>query len=345
MSDRAPQAVDAPGADGTAVDRAETASLSLRERLLTSPQFLLILTIVVFSAFVAWQTPRYMDVNNWTIIVRNAVFIFIVGAFSTYVLVSGGLDLSVGSVYVVGAMAVAGLLVAGVPIWLSIAIAIGCGCLAGLVNGILVNYAKIPAFIVTLGMLYVARGLVSFATGGRPIAPLPPEFNALGQGDILGVPLLIIYAVIIGIVAHVILETMPFGWSIRAIGGNREASRASGINVRRLSTRVYVVSGASAAFAGVLISARLGSGQPSVGNGLELQVISAVIIGGTSLFGGIGTVAGTALGALVLSILNDGLILLRIDPILQNVMVGIIIVVAVGIDQFRRARMFRTLRR
>lgn len=346
MSDpAAPRTSDTPGADTSLVERAGTVSLTLRERLITSPQFLLIVTIVIFSAFVAWESPRYMDVNNWTIIIRNAVFIFIVGAFSTYVLVSGGLDLSVGSVFVVGAMSVAGLLAAGLPIWLAMLLTVGLGGLAGLANGLLVNFARIPAFIVTLGMLYVARGLVTFATGGRPIAPLPDEFTELGQGDIFGVPLLIIYAVIIGIVAHVILETTPFGWSIQAIGGNREASRASGIDVRRLSTVVYILSGVSAAFAGMLMSARLGSGQPSVGNGLELQVISAVIIGGTSLFGGIGTVAGTALGALVLSILSDGLILLRIDAILQNVMVGVIIVVAVGIDQVRRARMFRTLRR
>jgi ribose/xylose/arabinose/galactoside ABC-type transport system permease subunit len=327
------------------VGRAATGALSLRERLITSPQALLILTIVIFSIFVASQSPAYMTPANWTIIVRNAVFIFIVGAFMTYVLVSGGLDLSVGSVFMAGAMAVAQFLVWGYPVWLSMLLAVGVGVVVGLANGVLINYARIPAFITTLGMLYVVRGLTTFATQGRPLAPIPDEFNMLGQADVLGVPLLIIYAVIIGIIAHIVLEATPFGWSIRAIGGNREAARASGIDVRRLSTVVYVLCGASAAFAGMLMSARLGSGQPSVGNGFELQVISAVIIGGTSLFGGIGSVAGTALGALVLSILNDGLILLRIDPILQNVMVGVIIVVAVGIDQFRRGRMFRTLRR
>lgn len=346
MSESKGMAKVVPGVDDTNdVERAATGALSLRERLITSPQALLLLTIIVFSIFVASQAPNYMTMANWTIIVRNAVFIFIVGAFSTYVLVHGGLDLSVGSVFMAGAMAVAQFLVWEYPVWLAILLATGVGVLTGLVNGLLINFGRIPAFITTLGMLYVVRGLTTFATQGRPLAPIPDEFNVLGQGDILGAPLLIVYAVVIGIVAHVVLEATPFGWSIRAIGGNREAARAAGINVRRLSTVVYILSGASAAFAGVLMSARLGSGQPSVGNGLELQVISAVIIGGTSLFGGIGSVAGTALGALVLSILSDGLILLRIDPILQNVMVGIIIVVAVGIDQFRRGRMFRTLRR
>ena len=129
---------------------------------------------------------------------------------------------------------------------------------------------------------------------------------------------------------------------MRAIGGNREASRNSGIDVRLLSTVVYTLSGLSAALAGVLMTARLGSGQPSIGNGMELQVISAVIIGGTSLFGGIGSIPGTLLGSLVLSVLTTGLVLLKIDPVLQNFVVGVIIIVAVGLDQVRRTRMFRT---
>lgn len=332
-------------AEAAGVERAGTGDVPLRERILMSPQFLLIVTIAVFSVFVTSQSPQFMAANNWTNILRNAVFIFIVGCFSTYVLVSGGLDLSVGSTFVVGAIAVAALLVAGVPIWLAIVLAVALGAAAGLVNGVLIAYVGIPAFIVTLGMLYVARGLEGFFTGGNPIAPLPDTFNNIGQGDVLGVPLLIIYAVIVGVIAHVILESTPFGWAIRAIGGKADAARAAGLDVRRLSLIVYILSGASAAFAGMLMSARLGSGQPSVGTGFELQVISAVIIGGTSLFGGIGSVVGTALGALVLSILANGLILLRIDPVLQNVMVGCIIVAAVAIDQFRRTRMFRTLRR
>jgi ribose/xylose/arabinose/galactoside ABC-type transport system permease subunit len=327
------------------VERASTRGLGLAERVLMSPQFLLVVTLLAFSAFVWLQSPQYLSASNVTNILRNAVFIFIVGAFSTYVLVSGGLDLSVGSVFLVGAIAVANFIVIGIPVPIAILLAILLGALCGAINGVLVNYVNIPAFIVTLGMLYVARGLATFVTGGRPIAPLPAQFSAIGQGDIAGLPLLILYALIVGIVAHVVLEYTPIGWAIRAIGGKREAARAAGIDVRGISVLVYILSGMSAAFAGLLMSARLGSGQPSVGSGFELQVISAVIIGGTSLFGGLGSVLGTALGALVLSTLGNGLVLLRIDPILQNVMVGCIIVAAVAIDQFRRARMFRALRR
>jgi ribose/xylose/arabinose/galactoside ABC-type transport system permease subunit len=155
----------------------------------------------------------------------------------------------------------------------------------------------------------------------------------------------VIYAVVVAIIAHIVLEYTTFGWSVRAVGGNREAAQNAGINVRRVSLAVYVLSGLSAALAGILMSARLGSGQPSVGTGFELQVISSVIIGGTSLFGGIGSVAGSALGAFVLSALTNGLILLRVDPVLENVVIGSIIIVAVALDQFRRGRMFRTIMR
>jgi ribose/xylose/arabinose/galactoside ABC-type transport system permease subunit len=199
----------------------------------------------------------------------------------------------------------------------------------------------IPAFITTLGMLYMARGLILFLTESRPIAPLPRSFTVIGQEEVFGLPLLIVYALVIAAVVHVLLEYTPFGWSVRAVGGNREAARNSGIAVKRVSLIVYTLSGLSAAFAGMLMSARLGSGQPSLGVGFELQVISAVIIGGTSLFGGIGSIPGTALGAVVLSVLTNGLILLRIEPVLENVAIGLIVVVAVGLDQVRRRRMFR----
>lgn len=332
-------------ADPTLIERASTTDLGFWERILTSPQFLLVATLIVFSLFVGWQSPGYFDLDNVINILRNAVFTFIVGAFSTYVLVGGGLDLSVGSVFMAGAMAAAGLIVIGVPVPLAVLLSVALGASIGLVNGTLVQYMRIPPFIVTLGTLYIVRGVATFVTGGSPIAPLPDSFNAIGQGDIGGVPFLIIYAVIVGVVAHIILEATPFGWSIRAIGGKRDAAAAAGIQVQRVSVIVYVLSGASAAFAGMLESARLQSGQPSIGQGFELQVIASVIIGGTSLFGAVGSVTGSALGALMLSMLTNGLVVLRIDPTLENVMVGSIIIAAVAVDQFRRGRMFRALRR
>ena len=301
-----PPASDGAG-DVTAVQRAGTVEIPFLRRLVTSPQFALIVLIVLFGIFVWTEAPQVASTVNLINILRNATFIFIIGCFTTLVLVSGGLDLSIGSVYLVGAMATASLLDAGVSVPLSVLFGVAAGSLAGFINGVLINYVNIPAFITTLGMLYIARGIVVFLTNSLPVAPLPGEFNVIGQGALLGVPYLLFYAVVIGLFVHVLLEYSVFGASIRAVGGNREAAQNMGINVRRVSLIVYVLSGTSAGFAGMLTSARLGSGQPSLGQGLELQVISAVIIGGTSLFGGIGSIGGTVLGALVLSVLSYGL--------------------------------------
>ncbi len=327
---------------GSEVARSSTGAGSWLRRFVLSPQFALIVVIILFVAFGATQSEQFLKAGTWINILRNAVFIAIVASFTTLVFVSGGLDLSVGSLFAVGAMASAALLFAGWPIPLAILAGSGAGALAGLGNGVLINYFGIPAFITTLGMLYAARSLVVYFTGGQPIAPLPDAFSAIARAEFLGLPLLLYYAAAVVIIAHILLQTTVFGDAVRAVGGNREAASNAGINVRLVSTAVYALSGLSAAFAGVLMSARLGSGQPSIGVAFELQVISAVIIGGTSLFGGIGSVLGSLLGSLILSILTTGLILLKIDPVLQDFVIGVIIVVAVGLDQLRRRRMFRS---
>ncbi|MCX5515775.1 ABC transporter permease [Kaistia algarum] len=328
--------------DATTVARSSTQADSLLGRVVTSPQFMVVVVMLLFIAFGATQSAQFLNPATWINILRNAVFIAIVASFTTFVFVSGGLDLSVGSLFAVGGMASAGFLIAGMPIPVAILLGTVAGGAAGLLNGVLINYANIPPFITTLGMLYAARSLVVYFTGGQPITGLPDAFSDIARANLFGLPMLLYYAAFIVVLAHILLATTTFGGDVRAIGGNREAASNAGINVKRISTIVYVMSGLSAALAGVLMSARLGSGQPSIGVSFELQVISAVIIGGTSLFGGIGTVWGSLLGSLVLSILTTGLILLRIDPVLQDFVIGVIIVVAVGIDQLRRRRMFRS---
>ena len=325
------------------VERSATGGASALAQLVTSPQFAIVVVMLLFVAFGATQSSQFLSGATWVNILRNAVFIAIVASFTTFVFVSGGLDLSVGSLFAVGAMASAALSMLGMPTWAAITLGSGAGAVAGLVNGVLINYASIPPFITTLGMLYAARSLVVYFTGGQPIAPLPDDFANVARADLFGLPLLLYYAAAVVVIAQLLLQTTLFGGTVRAIGGNREAASNAGINVKLISTIVYVLNGLSAAFAGALMSARLGSGQPSVGVSFELQVISAVIIGGTSLFGGIGSVFGSLLGSLVLSILTTGLILLRIDPVLQDFVIGVIIVVAVGVDQVRRRRMFRSV--
>ena len=324
-------------------ERSSTSAVSFATQVVSSPQFAIVVVVLLFVGFGATQSGQFLSGATWINILRNAVFIAIVASFTTFVFVSGGLDLSVGSLFAVGAMASAALLMLGLPVWAAILLGAGVGGAAGLVNGVLINYFSIPPFITTLGMLYAARSLVVYFTGGQPISPLPDEFANIARANLFGLPLLLYYAAAVVLIAQIVLQTTTFGGTVRAIGGNREAASNAGIDVKLISTVVYVLSGVSAAFAGVLMSARLGSGQPSVGVSFELQVISAVIIGGTSLFGGIGSVLGSLLGSLVLSILTTGLILLHIDPVLQDFVIGVIIVVAVGVDQVRRRRMFRSV--
>jgi ribose/xylose/arabinose/galactoside ABC-type transport system permease subunit len=234
---------------------------------------------------------------------------------------------------------------AGWPTVIAFGVGFAVGALVGVINGVLVSYSGIPAFIATLGTLFAVRSIVGFVTGGSPVSPLPDGFKQVGQGEIFGLPFLIVYAAAAALIAHVILAYSYLGTNTRALGGNREAARASGIKIRLLSTGIYTLSGASAGLAGALMAARLGSGTPTLGGGFELQVIAAVIIGGTSLFGAIGSVPGTLLGALLLSVLTTGLILLGLDPVLQNLALGSILIIAVGLDQYRRHTMFRIGRR
>ncbi len=311
------------------------------ERILQNPQSGMVLALIVFSAIIASRNSLFLSHANIIEILRSSVYIFIIGVAATFVFVSGGLDLSVGSVFAVGSIGTGYMLVHGVPAVLAILIGIGFGALTGVINGVIIVYFGIPPLITTLGMLYVARGVITVVTGGVPLYPFPDQFNQIGEGDLWGIPYLVIYAVVIGILGHVILEYTRFGFDVRATGGNHEAARSTGIRVNRVSMTVYIASGISASFAGMLLASQLGSGQPSVGQGMELQVIAGVIIGGTSLFGGIGSIIGTALGALLLAVITDGLVMLSLDPSYQNIVVGVVIVIAVGLDRLRRLRMWK----
>lgn len=310
-------------------------------RLVGNQRTGLVIALIVFSVAISLKNPNYFGEQNLVEILRSTVYIFIIGIVSTYVFVAGGLDLSVGSVFALGSIASALAMTNHVPVVPAIVIGLISGALVGAVNGVVIEYFGIPPLITTLGTLYVVQGVVVVLTGGNSVYPLPASFNAIGQDSIGPIPYLVLYAAVFGVIGYVVLEYTRFGYRIRATGGNRTAARAMGIKVKQLSIVVYVLSGVSAGVAGVLFSSQLGSGQPSIGATTELQVIAAVIIGGTSLFGGVGTIAGTALGALLLSVITDGLVLIDIDPAYQNVAIGVVIVLAVGIDKLRRGRQWR----
>jgi ribose transport system permease protein len=328
--------VELPSQTGTG------AGIGILDRLLQYPQAGIVVALILFPMILSLRSPIYLSHGNVIEILRSTVYIFIIGVASTLVFIAGGLDLSVGSLFAVGNIGTAYLLVHGVSVVPAMIVGgVLLGVLAGAINGFVIVYFGIPALITTLGMLYVAAGLIVVVTGGVPLYPFPDVFNNLGQGSVLGIPYLVLYAVAAGILGHIVLEYTKFGFDVRATGGNREAARAAGVKVNRVSMTVYILSGISATIAGMLLASQLGSGQPSVGATTELQVIAAVIIGGTSLFGGIGTIIGTALGALLLSVIQDGLLFLNLDPAYQNVATGLIIVLAVGLDRLRRIRMWR----
>jgi ribose transport system permease protein len=314
--------------------------LTAVRRIVLSPSLAVSLTIGLFVLYGLTQTSSFANGQVWINLIEDASSTAIVASFVAILMIGGGLDLSVGSVFSAGAMVSAVLAFHGQ----SPVVAFGGGVLVGagvgLINGGMVNYFSIPPIIATLGTLFGVRSLVDHFEA-TPVAPLPNSFTDIGEHDLFGLPYIIYVAIIVAAIAYLLLHLTTLGWSIRALGANREAARRSGIRVRVLSIFLYVCSGCAAAFAGALESARLGAGTPDVGNGLELTVIAAVIIGGTSIAGGLGTIPGAVLGSLLLSVLATGLILLHVDPTLEDLATGVVLVVAAGLDQLRRRQMFR----
>jgi ribose/xylose/arabinose/galactoside ABC-type transport system permease subunit len=299
---------------------------------------ILIALLAVLTVF-AVLNPVFLSPQNIADVTRNASFTFVAAVGAAYVFAAGGLDLSVGSLFGVGAVA-GGLVIVdlGAPILVAVIVAIAASSLLGLVNGLVIVRARIPALVATLGMLYAARGLIMIVTEGQPIFPFPREITDLVIARIAGLPIMVILAIVLALVAHYGLNHMRFGREILAVGGNREAARLVGIPVDRISIAVYMLSGAAAGLAGILAASRLGTAQASAGSGFELTVIAAVIIGGTSMFGGSATIIGTVIGSLLLAVLSNGMTIIGLSPFYQNLLVGVVIVFAVALDQWRRTR-------
>ena len=296
--------------------------------------FLIAICIVISAV-----NPKFYSFINIINILRQTSYIGIIGMAVTMVFITAGLDLSVGSVLGLGGLISAIFMATfGMPVWISVIAGLLTGVFFGLVNGFLIVKGKIPSLIVTLGTLYIARGFMNVITKGRPVYPLPDTFQRLGNGTLAGIPYSVIIVAVLLVISHFVLRNTIYGRKIYAVGGNLETSRLSGINVDFIRISVYVLSALLAAFTGILITARMGSGQVSTGTGWELTVIASVIIGGTSMFGGAGTVFGTILGALLMTVMTNGMILMRISAFWQNVFIGAIIIIAVAIDQYKRRR-------
>ena len=291
-------------------------------------------------------SPAFFTLTNITNVVRQMSIIGLIALGVTGVIVSGGIDLSSGSVVGLAAVVAASLVqagsgprvlypgIAGSPVILAVIGGCGVGALAGLVNGSLVAKTHIPPFIATLGMYTAARGAAMLYTSGRPLSQLSDSYNFIGQGDLAGVPVPILLLVGMALVTHVLYSRTKFGKYIYAIGGNEQAARVSGIAVGRYKILIYTYAGALSGLAGLVISSRIGSGQPGLGVGYELDAIAAAVIGGTSLSaGGIGSIPGTVVGALIIGVLNNTLDLVNVSAYWQQIIKGLIIVGAVVLDQ------------
>jgi ribose transport system permease protein len=295
--------------------------------------------IVVFIAL-SFASPYFLTSNNLFNIGVQVSIVAIVAMGQTLVILTAGIDLSVGSVAglggVLGTMAMAK---AGFPMVPGICIGILTGAAIGIVNGLLITQMRLPPFIATLGMLGVARGLTFIVGGENAVYGLPDSFRLFGEGQIGPVPLPILYVIVIAVAIYLILSRTRLGRYAYAIGSNEQAARISGIPINRYKLAVYVISGALAGFGGMIAASLVHSGQPNYGVGLELNAIAACVIGGASLFGGVGTVGGTLIGALLMAVITNGAVLLNITQYYQQVIIGVIIWVAVWWDQVRRRRL------
>lgn len=306
---------------------------SIKDKLST---YTLVLIILALGVILSFTTESFLTMTNIMNILRQVSINGILAIGMSLVCLTGGIDLSVGSI-----LAFSGILTAGflntteLPIPVIALIAIIVGAFLGLLNGYFVAYWDAPAFVVTLSMMTVARGLTYIYCDGKPISKLPEAFLKIGKGSILGIPTPAIILAIVFAVFFIMLEKFKLGRYIYAVGGNMQAALVSGINVRKILTLVYTFSGLCCGIAAVVLTARVSAGLPTAGEGYELDAIAATVIGGTSLSGGRGKLWGTLLGALLLGMVNTGLDLLNVTSFYQKVVKGLIILGAILIDSKR----------
>lgn len=312
---------------------------TLVKRLLPAAGLFLLCLYFSFTARKNGQ-QLFLTPENWFAMAGQYAYLLIIGMGATVVIIAGGIDLSVGSVLALSGVTTAHLLTrAGWPIAPAMLAGIGIGALAGLTNGLIVTRLKVPPFIATLGMLLVARGLALRIAKGVTVDGTPDAFNAIATGRPLGLPLPLLLIIAVASLVAFLLHFTKFGRYAYAIGSNPDAARVSGVGVERVTVLTYVLGGALAGLAGLIETGRLGSGNPTGGLSYELDVVTAVVVGGASLAGGEGRVSGTLLGALLIGVLRNGANLLGVDPFDQNIYIGLLIIAAVAFDQkLRRMR-------
>jgi ribose transport system permease protein len=295
--------------------------------------------ILVLGAYFAIRSPVFLSVDNLQNIGRQMAVFGVIAVGETFVIITAGIDLSVGSVLGITALVCASELANGWPLLPAIITSLALGIAIGALNGVLIDTQKLPPFIVTLGMLSVLRGLTEMLAGGVDITFNPSGFTDFGINVTLGIPNLFLVLAAVCIVGAVILQYTRVGRHIYALGSNYEGSRLAGVKVRSTTIIVYTISGCCAAIAGVLLTSRLGLGDPNAGTGYELDAISAAVLGGASLFGARGTIVGTFMGVLLVNMIANGINLLNVDPFLSRVVEGVLLILVVWVDQWRKRRL------
>ncbi|OMQ98343.1 ABC transporter permease [Burkholderia pseudomallei] len=338
MHDRtaAPSASCAPAAASPARATGPARAAHALAALRRSTTFYPLVGLVAVCVAMVFASDSFLSAANLENVLRQVSINAIIGVGMTCVILTGGIDLSVGSVMALSGTLAAGLLVAGANGAAALAAGIGVGVALGAANGLFVAFAGMPPIIVTLATMGIARGLALIYTGGYPIDGLPDWVRFFGSGKVLGVQMPVPTMLAVYALAWLMLERMPFGRYVYAIGGNEHATRLSGVRVSRVKLAVYTFAGLTSALAALVLTGRLMSGQPNAGGGFELDAIAAVVMGGTSIAGGRGSIVGTLVGALLLGVLNNGLNMIGVNPYVQNVIKGAIILLAIYIGRERR---------
>ena len=302
-------------------------------------RFSVLFILLGMGLIFALGSEDFLAPNNLLNIALQTSIITIVAIGMTFTILTAGIDLSVGSVMALCGALAAGLAVkSGLGTFGGISVALMAGVLIGAVNGLLIVRGGMPPFVATLAMMAVARGLTLVYTEGRPIAGIDEAFIFLGNGKILNIPAPIIIMIVIAVIAAIVLRYTRFGLYVYATGGNEETTRLAGISPQKVMMAVYMISGFTAALGGILLTARLWSAQPNAATGWELDAIAAPVLGGTSLFGGVGGIGGTVAGAFIIGILSNGLNLMGISSYYQQVIKGVVFILAVVLDLFTKRK-------
>ncbi len=291
---------------------------------------------LVLSIVIIILTPNFLTTSNIINVLRQITFNAILAFGLTFVIIMGGIDLSVGSIVAVSGTFVAGLISDGMPLFPAISIGLLIGLFFGLFNGILTSSLRMPPFIVTLATMTIARGVAYIYSKGMPIRTQVPPFNFIGNGYLGFIPFPVIILAVVFLCSYFLLHKTVFGRYVYSIGGNRTAARYAGIKITKIEVTGYVISAVLAALVGIILAARMYSGQPTVGVGFELDAIAAVVLGGTSFSGGVGTMSGSLLGALIIGVMNNGLNLLNVPFYYQLMIKGLVIISAIYFDTIKK---------